>query len=163
MALNKAKIITITGVKGGSGKTTTTLNLAGVCSKLGKKVLLIDLDLYCGDIASILNKKYDNDIYSLFEDINDNRFDKIENYIVNYTDNLDYIPAPKDPRVARKITSKTLNLILYKASMKYDLILIADKSHILFLIVPNFSLDILTSSSLLFNTLKSRNEFSLLL
>lgn len=130
MALNKAKVITITSVKGGVGKTTTVLNLAGICSKLGKRVLVVDLDLYSGDIVSTLNLNYSRDIYNLFEDLNNNKFDNLDNYLVSYNDNIKVLPAPKDPRFARKITSKALNLILYKSSMKFDVILI-DTNHIL--------------------------------
>ena len=130
MALNKAKVITVTSVKGGVGKTTTVLNLAGVCSKLEKKVLIIDLDLYSGDIASSLNLNYNSDIYTLFEDVNNNKFENLDNYITSYNDNIKVLAAPKDPRFARTITSKTLNFILYKASMKFDIILI-DTNHIL--------------------------------
>jgi pilus assembly protein CpaE len=130
MALNKAKVITVTSVKGGVGKTTTVLNLAGVCSKLEKKVLIIDLDLYSGDIASSLNLNYNSDIYTLFEDMNNNKFENLDNYITSYNDNIKVLAAPKDPRFARTITSKTLNFILYKASMKFDIILI-DTNHIL--------------------------------
>ena len=130
MALNKAKVITVTSVKGGVGKTTTTLNLAGIYSRMGKRVLVIDLDLYSGDIASILNINYNNDIYNLYEDLNNNKFTNLDDYVTSFNDNIKILPAPKDPRFARKIESKVLNLILYKASMKFDIILI-DTNHIL--------------------------------
>lgn len=130
MALNKAKVFTITSVKGGVGKTTTVLNLAGIYSRLGKRVLIIDLDLYSGDIASTLGVNHDKDIYNLFEDMNNNKFTNLEDYMVTYDEQIKVLSAPKDPRFARKINSKILNLILYKASMKFDVILI-DTNHIL--------------------------------
>lgn len=130
MALNKAKIFAVTSVKGGVGKTTTILSLAGIYSRMQKKVLIIDLDFYSGDIAAILNIKYDLDIYNLFEDLNNNTFDSLDNYVTKYDDFISVMAAPKDPRYARKINSKILDVIFYKAAMKYDVILI-DTNHIL--------------------------------
>ena len=129
MALNKAKVFTITSVKGGVGKTTL-LNLAGIYSKMDKRVLLIDLDLSSGDIASILNLNYTPDIYTLYEDMCNNKFTNLDDYVTPYNENIKVLPAPKDPRFGRKIESKVLNVILYKASMKFDIILI-DTSHLL--------------------------------
>ena len=130
MSLNKAKTFTITSTKGGVGKTITTLNLAGMYEKLGKKVLIIDLNFYSGDIAASLNIKVKKDIYSMFEDITNNKFTNIEDYVSIYDEFIHVLAAPKDPRYGRKIDNKILNLILYKSSFKYDIILI-DTNHIL--------------------------------
>ncbi|HHU55040.1 MAG TPA: AAA family ATPase [Mollicutes bacterium] len=130
MAIHKAKTFTITSVKGGSGKTTTILNLAGIFSLMDKRVLIIDLDLYTGAVAATLNISNDNDIYKLIDDLNNNRFDKIEDYISTYNDMIDVIPAPKDPRLANKINSKYLSVVINRASTKYDVILI-DTNHLL--------------------------------
>ncbi len=130
MALEKAKIVTITSVKGGTGKTTTLLNLAGILSTQKKKVLILDLDLYAGAIAPFLNIANDPDIYSLVDDIGSNRFEKIDSYLVKYNDYIDVIPAPKDPRNASKINSKYISVVLSKIIYRYDFILI-DTNHFL--------------------------------
>ena len=56
----KGKIITITSMKGGVGKSSTVILLASIYKELKKKVLLVDLDLYSGSIAFLLNANVKN-------------------------------------------------------------------------------------------------------
>ena len=128
MGITKGKIFTITSVKGGTGKTTTTLNLAGIFSLMKQKVLVIDFDLYSGGIAASLNVDIKTDVYRLVDDISNNRFDFIDNYTLNYAENIDILPAPKDPRLANKIDCNFLRQALRKTVYKYDVILI-DTNH----------------------------------
>lgn len=128
MAIKKAKIFTVTSVKGGTGKTTTTLNLAGIFATQKYKTLIIDLDLYGGGIAASLNVDNDTDIFKLIDDLNNNRFNYIDSYVSKYNDYIDVLASPKDPRFANKISSKYISIMLAKAEVKYDVILI-DTNH----------------------------------
>ena len=128
----KGKIITITSMKGGVGKTTITLLLASIYENLGKKVLILDLDLNAGDIAFCLNADVKNTIFNVCDDMNNNRFKSITggDYICHYTDNLDILAAPKDPRYASKVDRRCLEILLGSLSNYYDVILI-DTNHVL--------------------------------
>ena len=128
MAVRQAKIVTVTSVKGGTGKTTTLLNLAGIFEKKKMKVLIVDLDLYSGGVAVSLNIDAEHDLFELMDDLNNNRFRNMEDYIVAYDEYIDVIPAPKDPRTAGKINSKYLQVIYSKVKLKYDVILV-DTNH----------------------------------
>ncbi len=127
---NKGKIITVTSTKGGVGKTTTVLNLAAAYSTLKKTVLIIDFDVYSGDIAVAVNSNNEKTVFNLVEDLTNNRYEKIEDYIFNYNESISIIASPKDPRLANKIDFKYIPLILDNIVFKYDVILI-DTYHVL--------------------------------
>lgn len=128
MKSKAAKIISIFSCKGGVGKTTTAINLAGIYSLMDKKVLIMDLDLNSGGVALSLNVSVDKTIFNAVDDISNNRFEDISNYISKYNDKIDVLPAPKDPRNALKIDSKYANLIITSCIYKYDVIII-DTAH----------------------------------
>lgn len=60
-------IISILNNKGGVGKTTATCNLAHALTKLGKKVLVIDMDSQCNSTSLLLsgNKDQPNSLFEL--------------------------------------------------------------------------------------------------
>ena len=128
MKKDAAKVITVFSSKGGVGKTTTMLNLAGIYSNMGKKTLLIDLDLDSGGIAASLNVDVIRTIYNVTDDMSNNRFKQIEDYVIKYNDTIDVLSAPIDPRDALKVDSNYIKLVISSALYKYDVILI-DTSH----------------------------------
>lgn len=126
----KGKSVCIYGAKGGIGKTTFVINLAGIISKLDKKVLIIDLDLCTGAIAASLNKDVSKTIYNFYEDYSNNRFDNIDKYITKYNDNISFLACPKDPRFSNKIESSIITTLLDKCKYLYDVILIDTTSYL---------------------------------
>ena len=124
------KIITISSVKGGVGKTTMTLNLAGIYCELNKRVLIIDLDLYSGGIAASLNVKNKKDIYTMIDSMANNRFTELKKYVTTYNKNIDVLACPKDPRMGAKVSGRYISVIFDLAKKEYDVVLV-DTYHIL--------------------------------
>ncbi len=124
------KIISISSVKGGVGKSTLTTNLAGIYYLLKKKVLIIDLDLYAVAIATLLNVDNKKDIYMLVDSISNNRFTSIRDYVCTYNNGIDILAAPKDPRDVSKIESKYIEKVFDIVRREYDVILV-DTHHLL--------------------------------
>ena len=130
MTKRKAHVITISSLKGGVGKTTLTLWLAGIYAYMGKKVLIMDMDIYTGAIALSLNLKCKKDFYTLNEALNNRSIKNIESYVTKYQDNIDVLASPNDPRLASKISSSYVGTIIERLRSLYDIILI-DTNHIL--------------------------------
>ena len=130
MSKNKGKSIMIFSAKGGIGKTTTALNLAGVFALMEKKVLIIDFDLSSGGIATYLNKPFKKSLYNLVEDYVNNSFEALNNYVTKYNDNISFLACDKDPRNSARITSKNVEFIINRVAYEYDVI-ICDTNHVL--------------------------------
>ena len=88
MKKEKAKIVCVTSNKGGVGKTFITTSLAGVYAKLGKKVLIMDLDLFFGGVAASLGVDVKKTIYHMTDDFSNNKYKHINDYICIYDENI---------------------------------------------------------------------------
>lgn len=124
MGVKNSKIIYVSSVKGGVGKTNVIFNLASTYHKMNKKILLLDLDLYNENIAFSLKLDNDKDLFDIVDDLNNNKFNDLNDYILKYNDNIDVISSLKDLRTANKINSKYIEIIIEKLKHKYDVILI---------------------------------------
>ena len=81
MAGKNGKIISISSVKGGVGKTTMAINLAGIYYTMKKKVLIIDADFYSGGVSAWLDLRNKKDIFMLIDSISNNRYSNIKDYV----------------------------------------------------------------------------------
>ncbi len=124
------KIISISSVKGGVGKTTMAINLAGIYYSMGMKVLIIDADFFSGGVSLWLDLKNKKDIYTLITSIANNMYTNFSDYVTSYNGGIDVLASPRDPRSAMKIESKFIPVVFEFARKKYDVIIV-DTNHIM--------------------------------
>lgn len=130
-------IISVINVKGGVGKTTTTLNLGGQFAENQHKVLLIDNDSQ-SNLSQILNIEAEYNLYDLYS----NSKVKFEDCIVKYNDYIDIIPNTIESAVLEnELHNKQTRETILKSKWKnfknnYDVVLI-DNSPFLGLCTTN--------------------------
>ncbi len=173
--LKKSKLtnnlVAIFSGKGGVGKTTILLNLAGVLSNQNKKILILDLDLFSGGVALCLNKSSEKTIYDFHKNKNE-----ISQYINKYNDNIDFISSPKSIEEAKKVNFETIEKLIYEINLHYDFILI-DLSHFyndlnskilnlvdnVLYVLTNDSMDLKNSFNMITKLKRNNNEINVIL
>lgn len=122
---NEPRVINVFGMKGGIGKTSIATALAEGASRLGFKVLAVDLDMQANLTQSFNMKRHGQPvIYHAIAEEED-----INNIIVPVTENLHLLPSSLDnSQIEHVLSGHTINITSYfddllgKVKSEYDLI-----------------------------------------
>jgi pilus assembly protein CpaE len=119
------RVITVFSPKGGTGKTATATNLAAAFAKnIGKRTLLLDLDLQFGDAAIAMGLEPEKTIFDLVVAPGELDFEKLTGYTTKHPCGLDILPAPMRPEDAELVTESKITRLLEVARECYDVIVV---------------------------------------
>jgi pilus assembly protein CpaE len=102
-------MICVLGLKGGSGKTLTSANLAVALAESGHRVTIVDLDLQFGDVGLAVGLAPQRTVYDLIRSGGSLDAQKLEDFLVVHPSGLRALLAPARPDQAGVITSEFLN------------------------------------------------------
>ena len=119
------KIITIWNLKGGTGKTTTTFNLAANLAK-DNKMLLLDLDMQANltSFFDIDTKKYKTNKPDISALLVDDSINVSKSIYHSRIDNIDYIKGSNDVMRLHLEDISVLGSRLSEISQEYDICII---------------------------------------
>lgn len=120
------KVIMFTSTTSGEGKTFVSSNFAVSQAFLGKKVLLVGLDIRCPRLAEVFGIKNKYGVTTFLLQDNDN-YGLLEESIVasQIVDNLDILPAGiVPPNPAELLAKDNLDKAIEYLSAKYDYIIL---------------------------------------
>lgn len=118
------KIVSVLSGKGGVGKSLIAVNLATGLKKMHKKVVVIDLDLMFGDVASLLNVKVKETIYHVVQELNKLDGESILPYLSISENGIYILSAPVRPEQSEIITGKHIEKILRLLKENFDYIIV---------------------------------------
>jgi pilus assembly protein CpaE len=127
--LGRGRLLTAFSPKGGTGKSVVATSVAAAfASTLGRRTLLIDLDLQFGDAAIMLGIEPDRTIYDLVIDSGELDASKLERCTVPHSSGLAVLPAPLRPEDAELVTEAKLGALLDVARDVYEVIVVDTSS-----------------------------------
>jgi pilus assembly protein CpaE len=97
-------VICVLGLKGGSGKTLTSINLAVALAEAGHSVAIMDLDLQFGDVALAMGLNPVRTMYDLVRSGGSLDAEKLADFLVEHPCGAKALLAPVRPDQASVIT-----------------------------------------------------------
>ncbi len=123
---DRHRLVTVFSPKGGVGTTTIATNLALIAAEAHpNKVLLFDLDLSFGQVASHLNIRPKQTLLELTRDEGAlHETDLFRTYAIQHASGLHILAAPPSPSFAALITGEQVELAVARALDAYEIVVV---------------------------------------
>lgn len=119
------QVITVASPKGGVGKTTVATNIAvGLARSAPDRVVLVDLDIHFGDVASALNL---SPTYSLPDTIRPAAVGDamaLKTYLTRHETGLWVVPGSDSPAAADAVTAHDIRALVKTLAHSFDYVVI---------------------------------------
>lgn len=117
-------MVCVLGLKGGSGKTVTSANLAVALASEGKRVSVIDLDLQFGDLGLTLGLAPERTLYDLAQAGGSLDATKVGDFMVAHPSGVRALLAPRRPDHAATVTSEFLREVFRLVREQSDYVIV---------------------------------------
>jgi pilus assembly protein CpaE len=122
--LPEAHVIVVYAPQAGAGTTTVATNLAASLMRDDTRVLLIDCNLYFGDVGIFLNVREKETIADLSDISDDVETEIINNVLATHDSGLKVLLAPSSPQEADAITTPQILALIKQLRPNFDFIVI---------------------------------------
>ena len=124
--LSRHRLVTVFSPKGGVGTTTVAVNLALVAAESQpNKVLLVDLDLSFGQVASHLNLMPKQTLLELSRDEAAQReTDLFRTYVIHHASGLHILASPPSPTYSALISTEQVEAAVTRALDAYEVVVV---------------------------------------
>lgn len=122
----RREIITFYGANGGVAKTTMAINTGVALARCGQSTVLVDFDVYNGDVVHRLNIKPLTTMIDWIKGHNDD----ISQCLVEHSSGLKILPSPLNHEEGELITAEVAIKILSILARRFDMVIV-DASHLL--------------------------------
>jgi pilus assembly protein CpaE len=117
-------VICVLGLKGGSGKTLTSVNLGVALAAEGRSVALLDLDLQFGDLALAMGLTPVRTIYDLVRSGGSLDAEKLQDFLVEHSSGAKVLLAPVRPDQSAIITVPFLSEVQRLLASMFEFVVI---------------------------------------
>ena len=117
-------IITVSGAKGGVGKTTLATNLAVALAGAGQSAVLVDADDTFGDAADNLALRGERTVTDALRELDTEQPEGVRCFLTYRKDGLAVLPAPTSPFEWRGMPGARLEALLRALARQFDAVVV---------------------------------------